>query len=447
MRLSRRHLASRRRGFTLVELMVSLVAGVIIAIAVVGLARTATNTFHEQVRISGTEMSLRVASERLRADLQRAGYMSTGNIRWDPKIAARPGAFGANNSRYASTTDLQSIEIFPGLSRVDAAPFGSEGPYALATKNGLNPDSILIAGNFTTTDAYRAQIVSNVGTGCGGLKLVMKPGEDAGVSRLMQFATTAADAAKNVQNAFTPGTGDFLVRAVDPSGFAHFAQVCAAGATATGQPAPNDLEAWIELRPDAGGKAILDPLDTNGTGGAREQDYVTVSPLQRVQWYIGPNTNALLAPDPAIEPTPHKFNLYRRVLNAAGVAVVDEVVAEYAVDLKFGIVVHDPYAAGAANRYLVYDLDDTSGKIAEWTNKASATTQFGAGPQRVRSVRYRVSLRAPIPDRTANLQVAPAPYISRYCMENVAIGSCKQFARVRTFVSEVALVNQARNFY
>lgn len=436
-----------RRGFTLVELMVSLVAGVIIAMAVVGLARTATNTFHEQIRISGTEMALRVASERLRADLQRAGYMSTGNIRWDPKIAARPGAFGANNSRYASTTDLQGVRIYVGQSRADAAPYGSEGPFGLASKNGLNPDAIVLAGNMTTTDAYRAQIVADVGAACGGLKLVMKPGEDAGVGRLIQSATSAAVAAKNVQNAFTPGTGDFLVRAMDPSGYAHFAQVCAAGATATGQPAPNDIEAWIELRPDAGGKAILDPLDTGGSGGAREQDYVTVSPLQRVEWYIGPTKNPLLAPDPAIEPTPHKFDLFRRILNADGATAFEEVVAEYAIDLKFGIVAHDPYTTSVAQRYLVYDLDDTSGKIGDWTKAASATTQFGPGPQRVRSVRFRMAMRAPLPDRTANLQVAPAPYISRYCMENVALGSCKQFARVRSFVSEVALVNQGRNFF
>ena len=73
------------RGFTLVELMVSLIAGLIVAMAVVAPARTATNTFYDAVRVLTTEAAVRVASERLRGDLLRAGFMTTGNI----KLAGR----------------------------------------------------------------------------------------------------------------------------------------------------------------------------------------------------------------------------------------------------------------------------------------------------------------------------------------------------------------------
>ena len=72
---------TQARGFTLVELMVSLVAGLIVTIAVVGLARAATTTFFEAARISTVEANVRTAAERLRQDLSRASYMSTGNIK------------------------------------------------------------------------------------------------------------------------------------------------------------------------------------------------------------------------------------------------------------------------------------------------------------------------------------------------------------------------------
>ena len=84
----------RRRynsGFTLIELMVSLIAGLAVALAVVALSTEATATFHEEARTAAAEMALRTAAERLRSDLQRAAYMSTGNIQTDPYIAHAPG--------------------------------------------------------------------------------------------------------------------------------------------------------------------------------------------------------------------------------------------------------------------------------------------------------------------------------------------------------------------
>ena len=39
-----------RSGFTLVELTVSLVAGLIVALGIVGLSRSATKTFNEEIR-------------------------------------------------------------------------------------------------------------------------------------------------------------------------------------------------------------------------------------------------------------------------------------------------------------------------------------------------------------------------------------------------------------
>ena len=83
--------ARAQEGFTLIELTVSLVAGLIVALGIVGLSRDATHTFHEEMRSSVAEANLRTAVDRLRADLSRAGYMSTGNVALDPMVARPPG--------------------------------------------------------------------------------------------------------------------------------------------------------------------------------------------------------------------------------------------------------------------------------------------------------------------------------------------------------------------
>lgn len=450
------------RGFTLVELMVSLVAGVIIAIAVVGLARAATTTFHEQVRLTTVEQSVRNAANRLRYDLTKVSFMGTGNIR----LAAGPNVpyghrvavngVGQAGDRYgAETQNIQGIRV-----RVGASKAGTEGALGLATNNGLNPDAIRIMGNLTTDDQYLG--VWEEGTGsCGGGRVRMRAVADPANARLINGA------AENVTNAFTPVANTrFLARVVDEAGCQHFVTV--QNATATAVSDPLNAEATVDLCNANDNTSVLrahlpDPNDSRlagpkGTGcGVDPMGAVRISPLHRVVWYIGPNTEPLLAPPPAIGGATEKFMLYRGFEDAAGnlLPTLTQVVAEYAVDLKFGIVVDDS-AQPAPNNVRVFDMDtDTSsegggGNIDRWTQLASQTVAGPGqpGPQRVRSVRYRISTRAPLADRHDNLQVLPGtPYLTRYCLDNAAPASCKNFARVRTLVSEVALINQARMAY
>jgi hypothetical protein len=70
-------------------------------------------------------------------------------------------------------------------------------------------------------------------------------------------------------------------------------------------------------------------------------------------------------------------------------------------------------------------------------------------PQRIRSVRIRLSTRSPFGDRGAPL-TAPDGYQMRYCTK---IAGCttsvdsKDFARMRTLSTEVSLPNQGRLFF
>ncbi|MDB4940482.1 MAG: hypothetical protein JWP97_16 [Labilithrix sp.] len=432
----------RARGFTLVELMVSLVAGLIVTIAVVGLARAATTTFFEAARMASTESSIRTASERLRQDLARAAYMSTGNIKLardgqtgvplSHKIAVVDPSSSPSGARYTSLQDLQGVQITVGGSgNYPIGPeAGSAGPNNLSTNNGLNPDSIIIGGNFTTDDSYQGTFFT---AGAGGQTVELNSAADAAVRRLLN----TADPLASLQAAFQPVAGRaFAVRVVDARGCQHYAVVASLAYSAG--------KATITLAPDStGGTALVD--GGHGTCGAKDSEPVTINPVQRVRWFIGPNTDATLAPASGTEVAGNKFNLYRDFLDAADppqpVLAMRQVVAEYATDLKFGITVAD-----AANLLQIYEMDSEggggTGNIEKYTQTASTTTPGSPGPQRVRSVRFRIATRTSLSERRQNLVVAPAPYITRYCVEAAPAASCTSFARVRTVVSEVALINQ-----
>lgn len=433
------------RGFTLVELMVSLVAGLIIAMAAVGLAKTASTTFYEQARLMSVESTTRSAAERLRADLGRVSYMSTGNIRLARNDSATvpfgqkiSHSVGGSTSRYgAVTANLSGIRIRSGASRTNAviSTAGAEGANALSTNNGLKPDAIEITGNLTSDDSYQATwLGSGTDGACGGPHLTMKRDADAAVRRLLN----ASDPDKAVKAVFRPVAAnavDYLARIVDMRGCQHYVPVCDAGGDAT--------SAFIDLRADATGAAILSTVQDGSTCGGNIGEMFTVSPVHHVRWYIGPNTDARLATDTIVDATDNKFNLYREMLDANYAPLPNatpEIVAEYAIDLKFGIVVENPGPPVSLD-VLDLDSDNGGGNVDKWTGAASAAT---SNPQRVRSVRFRIAVRAAVPDRTANLIVPPgAPYLSRYCLENATPANCKKFARVRTLVSEVALTNQA----
>ena len=437
-----------RRGFTLVELMVSLVAGLIVTIAVVGLARAATTTFFEAARISSVESTVRSASERLRQDLSRAGYMSTGNIKLATDQAGgiplahriaviNPTSPGPNGgSRYTTLNDLQGVHIVVGGSGANAGSFdilnaGTAGPFGMSAKNGLNPDAIVLGGNYTTDDSYKGTLYDTGGTCSGGRKIVLDAASDAAVRRLTNTAVPLA----SLRAAFQPvPPRRFGARVVDGRGCQHYVVVCAVAITGSG--------AEISIEQDAvAGPAVLPAGQT--TCGAGKDESVTINPVNRVRWFVGPNTNPALDPAADVEAPGSKFNLYRDFLDAesppAPVNELRQIVAEFAVDLKFGIAVAD---STNALQIFEMDTDPGGGPIATWTQDASLTSAGGPAPQRVRSVRFRIATRAAVADRRNNLVVGPPPYLTRYCTENAPLATCTKFSRVRTVVSEVALLNQ-----
>ncbi|MBC7172556.1 MAG: prepilin-type N-terminal cleavage/methylation domain-containing protein, partial [Polyangiaceae bacterium] len=67
----------KKGGFTLVELMAALVAGLVAITAIYAVGSSSARHFQEQQRIAQTQMALRMAMSQLRVDIQRAGLFGT----------------------------------------------------------------------------------------------------------------------------------------------------------------------------------------------------------------------------------------------------------------------------------------------------------------------------------------------------------------------------------
>ncbi|MFO0670098.1 MAG: prepilin-type N-terminal cleavage/methylation domain-containing protein [Polyangiaceae bacterium] len=423
--------ARRRRargGFTLVELLVSLVAGLLVSLAVVALSREATYSFHEEMRSATAEMSVRTALDRLKADVQRAGYMATGNVLTDVHIPL--------DQRDGNHVPAGAPANLANLAGINYHAKGSktQTPLSSAGDNALEPDSIDLTGNFTSTDAY---VVSRLagGKGCAGPRLYFSM-DSAATYRVM----TSSDPDATLRDMFQPVKGEsFLVRIADDLGRHEFVYGCKAQ-TAGWSKAEG---AWVELAASA---SYLE--QAYGFVDGR----ITVNPVQTIRWEIRPlassdTTYAAIATDPASGDggVSKKYNLVRSWLSQDNTPIGPaEVVAEYAVDLKFAFTVDlGDYAGTAAApdfRSFAFGADDNKTYVAGVTGTAR--------PERVRAVRVRFSSRAAVPDRNEDQRLEKNNYTIRYCLDESGCSSgSRSWARVRTATTEVALPNQARNFY
>jgi prepilin-type N-terminal cleavage/methylation domain-containing protein len=470
--MSGRNLKNLARGFTLIELMVSMSAGLMVSLAVVALSREASSSFHEETRMAAAEMQIRTAIDRIRSDLQRASYMSTGNIWIDPAIAStNPGA----------TTDVSGIPLTPPLYNATDLSIGALAGVRLiaggsatgtapgSTLNGLSPDALELAGYMSgveelaiggagTTKAISAKGDPGFTNLCAtGQQINLDVNSSPSIWRLVGLVaptdatysaanTTGGSFDQAMNNAFQPTAAagsSFIVRITDGTGKTQYAVTCAAKAAAWNQGLP---------------AVYLDPIITVALAGAGGTN-ATINPIQIVKWQI----QGAIIPDPMGTTdggggaNGAKYDLTRQYLDAYGAATTPsstEVVAEYAVDLQFAMTVDTTTDttgnySGGGSPLVVYSFEDAArnGKVASDPTKLTLKSDFG--PQRIRSVRVRLSTRAATPDRSQPLS-AGTDYLYRYCVGATTadcVAGNPMYARTRTLISEVSLPNQARLWY
>lgn len=406
LRLSR----AGRRAFTLVELMVAMVGGMFVSIAVFTLAKHSSAFSLRQARIADATMQSVVGFERLKADIARAGFLSTPNLRRDPNLCGNPAdpLYPAWLKRLASVF----IEPIPSLL------LSTE-----ATRNGLTPNRLVLSGSYASSDQFTARSIDNANP----VQVLLVP-NSLGMANIGYSANPTAE---NLARVFGAGRA---LRVVDDAGGVQFGAI----ASVTGGANPSITLAAappLQFRSDSPGRC--------GVGGHGTDHVLNV--VNIVNYDIRSLDDPIAYPTfvhmfrggPTYEAT--RRELIREELDVTGAPIAGtlELVAEYAVDLGFSIFVADSVTNPLSR------LD--GGDVANFAGDPSALAA-GTGPQLIRAVHAWLSVRSQEADRTTALSLvttAPGPNLLRISV-NPDDGTRPPFARVRTVQSTIPLNNQAR---
>lgn len=411
------------RGFTLVELLVSLTGGLFVSLAVFAFARDSSRFYQREGRVANATLASLSGFERLRADLARAGFLSTPNIQADPAVCLRPTT-GPNNA----LADLVAVRITNGA---DGAP-----------------DSILLSGSYSSADEFPVREIVTQGnevhvllqTGTGPMARLgyLTPKDPTGPDDTETAETNEQNAQRNqalIQQLFRANRA---LRIVDNEGRQHYGVISRVEGAAANQPTivldnGSDSAAPIPFRSATSQFCGLKGLETGAT----------VNVVNFIRYEIAAiNDNAryaaLFAASNAGPYDAGRRELVRTELGVDGEPLVgadnepqQELIAEYATDLQFAVtVVDNPMALTPTMTFL--QGEDTA-FAQHFTTPLAANTPT----QRVRAVRAFLKVRAREPDRDTQVTDAAG---NDYRVGLGGNGS-GPYARLRTLQADVMLNN------
>ncbi|EYF01712.1 Type IV fimbrial biogenesis protein PilW [Chondromyces apiculatus DSM 436] len=413
------------------ELIMAMAAGLTVATAAMLLARNTSRFFQYEARFSSAHISAMLGMQRLTADIQRAAFLSTPNIREDPMTCR------SSSTWPPGLQQLAGIRIIPNGSYNEHT-----ADLAQSAANGLQPDSLIIGGAFGTNEQFDVQTITGNGTNVQ-LQLV-----SGAMKRTEMRASTGSASLPSI---FAPGR---ILRIVTDGQPPYVYGVIAGYDAATRSVLLGSTPA-LPFK-DVGPCGI----SSSGTNSG-----FIVSPVARVLYDIRslrshPTYGLLVEPPQNSEQMTGdllRTELIRVELDANDEEIPStlEVVSEYAVDLKFGISTAAIVTATGVNPE-VQRFPIQTPALANIGTVAGDITSGGT-PQRIRSVQVRLSTRTRAPDRdsersyTAGAETRHLRFLIPGVVPSVAAlgdtvpaGAPAVYARMRTLQAEVALPNNER---
>jgi hypothetical protein len=406
------HRKRRSAGFTLVELMVALTGGLFISLAVFALARDSGRFYQREARMANATVSGLVGFERLRADLGRAGFLSSPNVVRDPRLCGVP-----DGTWPAALQNLASIQLSTPAVK-----------YAALTANGRTPPAITLAGSYSSSDVFGAKIVR------AGNDTIFELATKEGAGPLRRLGNTAMPDTATMTSVFP----SLRVLHIVQNGKHYYGQIVSAAGGVQPTVTINSLP-QVQFR---SGSAIGCGLsDAVGSGASAPAINVVnfiryeVRPPQTPTAIAGyQNVFANSADGPGetgrTELTRVELGINGQVLDGT-----EEIVAEYAVDLNVQVTAVTSIT-GCCDPNLAL-LSPGDPLFPTFTGPVFNTLNT---PELIRSVRVRLGVRSREADRTATLASPANQGLFRF---NIGSGAPETFARVRTFQADVALHNQA----
>lgn len=432
------------RGFTMLELLVAVLAGTLVAMAAFGFAKASTRAFSQEARLAAAGAAVTQGFRRLTNDIQRAGFQSSANIRRDYAFK-RTGVCEDPTTSPLGIANLQSVLIEPH------GTYAQTGSVSAATNN-IVADRLTLAGMYSLNDMLDLKAVQS----SGGVITVTLDIETRAFREYMGPVPTPARLAE----AFRPGR---IARIYDAnSGFSHYGVVAGSNFGAgVGQVMLSALSrVMIKGTGYAGATREGESCGLDQTGAGNR----FIGVVNRYRYEVRDLRNdpayALMYPatvDLGLGATvttgaqeASRMELVRTELDVAGQPMGDnELIAEYAARLRFGGTV-DTAAPPAANSDLRYQPNITRLDIGNplfYPFVASVAGGGGMSPGRVKALGVMFAVRSRDFDRRSDLPppVTPQNFPGGIYRYEYPVNS-GSFARVRTLQADVALSNQLTEF-
>ncbi len=394
MSVRRRILRQARRGFTLVELIVALSAGLAVAGAAYMLSKASLNAFEAEARLSQAQFGATMGLNRLVGDLQRAAFMSNPNAQ---SITSGHVCGGSTQGPYF----IRSVLVDKGGGSLPGVGV-TRVPNAAATYNVIAPDSIYITGNMSSDEQFEFSSIQGT--------TVYMTLHDGAMQRTMLANATGG---LSVKSLFLPGRYVRLVDSTGEEGYAHVTvATCLGGSGNCDVPDFTTMTLTLDAAPFSNGMVCGDWI----SGGL-------INPVNIIQYWVGapaaadhlaPAAAALLAPQASAQTgDANRTELIRTeltdvgagspqqlvALNPAGFYASD-VVAEYAIDFNISAT----FRTGTAPDFTgLTHLDGDDSSVVSNFGSTAAESFVGMG--------VRLSVRARAPDRDAGIGTSPK---SRY---------------------------------
>lgn len=412
---------SARRGFTLLELMIAMAAGLIIAVTAFSFSRQATRLFAAEARVAAAQMGVLAGFQKLQSELARASYMSSSNF-------ARDASF----NRICDYTGGNFPQALVGAAGLQIVVAGSQGaPSVTALPDGQFPDRVRIIGNLTSAEAYSVLAIEPGGSG-HNVYLRMNDGPSS---------RSGFDNAASFQAVFAPGR---VLRILDQQGHQHYQSIAAATWGAGTQPFVTTSLPFAMKGEGANPMCAIDGLGTMTQANVVSIVEYGITGLGQLNSAAYNSTiYAAGAHAPGDET---RTELVRRevVLGNAGVPFYADpsatVIAEYAVDLRFGVWTSNTNIAGCtAPAVGLRFCPPSSSGITNVMAPGNAFIQLAQGPESVHAVQMRLVTRSREVDRSADL---PSSNTNAHgSIHRFKVGELG-WARARTLVADVSLPNQ-----
>ncbi|MBK8171320.1 MAG: prepilin-type N-terminal cleavage/methylation domain-containing protein [Sandaracinaceae bacterium] len=379
----------RNAGFSLLELMVALTAGSIVVSAVYFVGGASARQFQEQQRIANLQTSVRLGMDQLVRDIERAGYLGSGNSRRD-QVCTPP------------TTFVQAIEF---ENNIDDAKIPG------AAANGVSADRLTLVGSYSSPDQFFA-----TGLDAAGDTLTLQTTWQAFRRNFGVPTDTTAGNAFSLM--FVPGR---LLRIRTNAGNVFYVTITSA----------SPASASIDFAPalNVGGPCV---------GGL--MDGATVSVLTKIQYRaedLAGFSSGSLTPSAAaatLGATPSFLIRQEMSFATPAVPIVnsERIVLEYLADFNLDFILdQQPVTTLPAN--LARFNGALANPLLQNVNVTAAST-----PERVRTVLVSLSARTPEQDpRFPAFARAAGDPLTRFRVNPALQGA----ARVRTLQTEVFTPN------